>query len=66
MMGAMNAWTLAFVGIGIVLAVIGGVTVLLNWGQEDQGLRQSGWVFFVAGLAMAVMTMVAASMPMHR
>jgi uncharacterized membrane protein len=65
-MGAMNPWTLAFVGIGIVLALIGGATVLFNWGQEDQGMRQSGWIFFVAGLAMAVMTLFATQVPLYR
>ena len=61
----MNVWTLAFVGIGILLAVIGASVVLFNWGQEDQGTRQSGWIFFVAGLAMAAMTVFAARMPPH-
>ena len=61
----MNPWTLAFVGIGILIAVIGAGIVLSNWQQEEQRLRQAGWIFLVAGLAMAAMTFFAARMPLH-
>lgn len=59
----MDPWALAFVGVGIVLAIIGACVVLINWGKADQGSRQLGWIILVAGLAMAAMTIFGARMP---
>jgi len=61
----MNPWMLAFVAIGVLIAVIGACVVLYHWQKEDQGLRQMGWIFLVAGLAMAAMTVAASRIPSH-
>lgn len=62
---AMDPWTIAFVGIGVVLAAIGGASVFFHWGQQDQERRQLGWIFFAAGLAMVAMTLFASRIPHH-
>lgn len=62
----MSNWTLLFIGIGIAIAIGGACMVLFNWGQgTDERLRQTGWVFFAAGLAMAALTAFATRMPPH-
>ena len=61
----MDPWTIAFVGIGVVLALIGAASVFFHWGHEDQDKRQTGWIIFAAGLALAAMTIFAAKMPLH-
>ena len=61
----MDPWTLAFVGIGVVLAAAGGASVLFNWGQKDQERRQFGWIVFAAGLALVAMTLFATRVPHH-
>jgi hypothetical protein len=58
----MNPWTLAFVGIGVVLALIGACKIAFDWKKEDQDSRLPGWIIFVAGLAIAAMTVFAARM----
>ena len=60
----MSSWTLLFVGIGIAIALGGACIVLFN-GGADEKLRQTGWVFFAAGLAMAALTAFAMRMPPH-
>jgi len=61
----MDPWRLAFVGIGVVLAALGGASVFFHWGHADQDQRQFGWIFFAAGLAMVAVTLFAARMPHH-
>jgi len=62
----MSVLALLFIGIGIVIAIVGACVVALNWGREaSDRTRQAGWIFFVAGLAMAVLTAFATRMPPH-
>ena len=61
----MDPWTLAFVGLGVVLAAIGGASVFSHWGQKDQERRQLGWIFFAAGLALVAMSLLATGIPHH-
>ena len=55
----LSIWTILFTALGVVIACVGAAIVLSNWGAEDQLRRQSGWVFFAAGLALAASTSVA-------
>ena len=62
----MNTLTLLFIGIGIAIAAVGACIVAFNWGKEENDrTRQSGWIFFLAGLAMAVLTGFATRIPPH-
>ncbi|MES2293784.1 MAG: hypothetical protein V4527_10850 [Pseudomonadota bacterium] len=62
----MNVLTLLFIGFGIAIAIVGACVVALNWAREESDrTRQAGWIFFVAGLAMAVLTALATRVPPH-
>ena len=61
----MNSWTMAFVGIGGVLALIGAGKIAFDWKREDQDSRLPGWIIFVAGLALAAVTVFAARIPLE-
>ena len=51
----MGNWTVLFIGIGFVVAIIGACIVLFNR-AADERTRQSGLVFLAAGLVIALMT----------
>jgi hypothetical protein len=60
----MRNWTLLFIGIGIVVAIIGACIVLINRGADER-TRQSGLVFLAVGLVIALMTALTSVMPHH-
>ena len=60
----MGNWTVLFIGIGFVVAIIGACIVLFNR-AADERTRQSGLVFLAAGLVIALMTALTSGMPHH-
>ncbi len=62
----MDIWTLLFIGAGIALATLGAWISQRNKGQDaDQRMRQTGLLFFAAGLVLAALTAFATRMPPH-
>ncbi len=60
----MRNWTVLFIGIGIVVAIIGACIVPFNRGADER-TRQSGLVFLAVGLVIALMTALTSGMPHH-